>query len=310
MGLCAVAAIIDPADVQYISLFSLTTPFAIVVNLIFALCWLFSLHKLRSLLSVLALLICYKVTLTVFGLNFFGTNDMSDKPGTIKIMSWNSHGMGLHNRPRDKAADKRLLEFINEQNADILCLMEYPTPRHDFANNVTTKIINSNSYKDFRFKDDNVLSKIVFLGTAVFSKYPLKNFVPHKLSEYIYMLQADVEISKGATVRMFFVHLNTFGLSDGDKAYIETVKSNGKLTEQDIDSSKTFMSKLDFGFARRASETAIAVKAITQSPYPVVICGDLNDLPGSFTYTQMRGKLKDAFLEKGVGLGRDRKSVV
>lgn len=304
LGLCALAAFVSPADVKYLSLFSLTTPFAIIINLAFIFFWLISSRKLRSVLSIIALLISYKVSLTVFGLYFFGTNDTTDRPGTIKIMSWNAHGMGLHNRPRNKEADKRLLEFIKEEDADILCLLEYPTPRNDFQNKVTKSIIDNNGYRDFRFKDDNVLSKVIFLGTAIFSKYPLKNYVAHKLSEYIYMLQADVEVSNGTIVRMFFVHLNTFGLSDGDKAYIESVKSSGKLSEEGIDSSKTYMSKLDLGFVRRSQETAIAVKAIAQSPYPVLVCGDLNDLPGSYTYTQMRGKLKDAFIEKGTGLGR------
>lgn len=36
----------------------------------------------------------------------------------------------------------------------------------------------------------------------------------------------------------------------------------------------------------------------------MLICGDLNDLPGSYTYTKLKGNLKDAFAEKGFGLGR------
>lgn len=237
-------------------------------------------------------------------MNYWGNNDMDRHSNSIKIMSWNSHGMGLHNRPRNKEFDKRLLQFIEDKDADILCLMEYPTPRNDFMNKVTSKIIEDNDYKDFRFKDDNVLSKIIFLGTAIFSKYPLKNYVPHKLSEYIYLLQADVDLPGGQRIRMFFVHLNTFGLSDGDKAFIESMKANKSITEKEIDTSKTYLSKLDYGFVRRSKETDIAVKAINQSPYPVFICGDLNDLPGSYTYSRLRGNLKDAFIEKGTGLGR------
>lgn len=304
MGLCTLAAFVSPQQIPYLAIFSLTTPFAIAANVFFVLFWLFSSHKLRVLYSALTLVACYKVSLTVFGLNFFGDNDMSERHNTIKIMSWNSHGMGIHNRPRDKAADRRLLEFIEQTDADILCMMEYPTPRNDFMNKVTTKIIKDNRYKDFRFKDDNVLSKIIFLGTAVFSRYPLKNFVAHKLSEYIYMLQADVDIPGGGRVRMFIVHLNTFGLSDHEKAYIEDVKNNARITESNIDSSKTFIPKLAAGFSRRSKETDIAAKVIAQSPYPVLICGDMNDVPGSYTYTRLRGDLKDVFLEKGVGLGR------
>ena len=55
---------------------------------------------------------------------------------------------------------------------------------------------------------------------------------------------------------------------------------------------------------QRASEADKAAAIIAKSPHPVLICGDFNDLPGSYTYTQFRGDLKDAFVEKGWGFGR------
>ena len=36
----------------------------------------------------------------------------------------------------------------------------------------------------------------------------------------------------------------------------------------------------------------------------MILCGDFNDLPGSYTYNTMKRGLKDAFAEKGRGLGR------
>lgn len=308
LGLCFAASFCKPSAVKYLSLFSLTIPFAIAANLFFIFFWLLSRRKLRLVWSLAALILSYKIVLTVFGLNYFSNNDMTRKPGTIKIMSWNAHGMGIYNRPRDKQFDKDLLEFIKNEDADILCLMEYPTPRADFMKPFTQKIVDNNDYKEFRFKDDNILSKIVFLGTAVFSKYPLKNYTAYKLSEYIYLVQGDVELPGGATIRMFFVHLNTFGLSDHDKAHIEEMKNNASV--DDIDSSKTFLSKLHHGFVRRSKETDIAANIIAQSPYPVVLCGDLNDLPGSYTYMKLRGNRNDAFVAKGTGIGRTYNQII
>jgi endonuclease/exonuclease/phosphatase family metal-dependent hydrolase len=34
------------------------------------------------------------------------------------------------------------------------------------------------------------------------------------------------------------------------------------------------------------------------------LCGDFNDTPNSYSYFTIRGKLRDAFLEKGFGFGR------
>jgi endonuclease/exonuclease/phosphatase family metal-dependent hydrolase len=40
------------------------------------------------------------------------------------------------------------------------------------------------------------------------------------------------------------------------------------------------------------------------SPYPNLFCGDLNDVPNSYAYFQVKGKMQDAFLKKGFGIGR------
>jgi endonuclease/exonuclease/phosphatase family metal-dependent hydrolase len=42
---------------------------------------------------------------------------------------------------------------------------------------------------------------------------------------------------------------------------------------------------------------------IEQSPYPVIICGDFNDTPSSYTYHQLSEGLIDAFKESGNGIG-------
>ena len=45
-------------------------------------------------------------------------------------------------------------------------------------------------------------------------------------------------------------------------------------------------------------------KQLDASPYPLVICGDFNDVPNSYTYFHIRGKLQDAFIAKCFGIGR------
>ena len=43
--------------------------------------------------------------------------------------------------------------------------------------------------------------------------------------------------------------------------------------------------------------------------YPVIFCGDFNDVPNSYTYFTVRGNMQDAFLEKGSGIGRSFTSI-
>ena len=40
------------------------------------------------------------------------------------------------------------------------------------------------------------------------------------------------------------------------------------------------------------------------SPYPVIICGDFNDVPNSYAYNTIGKGTHDAFTDKGTGIGR------
>ena len=131
-GLCYAAAYVSPAKTDNIALFSLTTPFAIITNILFVLFWLFfSGKKWRALLSAITLVLCSKVFLMVFGLNFFGGNDTAHHERTIKIMSWNVHGMGIFEKDGGKETARKIMSLIQAQDADIVCLPEFYTRKND-----------------------------------------------------------------------------------------------------------------------------------------------------------------------------------
>lgn len=47
----------------------------------------------------------------------------------------------------------------------------------------------------------------------------------------------------------------------------------------------------------------ILKKHLLGSPYPVILAGDFNDLPYSYTYFSLRENLENAFESKGRGFG-------
>jgi endonuclease/exonuclease/phosphatase family metal-dependent hydrolase len=53
----------------------------------------------------------------------------------------------------------------------------------------------------------------------------------------------------------------------------------------------------------RAVQAATIQAQLAKSPYPTIITGDFNDVPSSYTYKQIKGKMQDAFLKKGFGIG-------
>src|SRR5690606_3320508 len=61
--------------------------------------------------------------------------------------------------------------------------------------------------------------------------------------------------------------------------------------------------KLKNGIQMRASQVKILSEHIQNSPYPVILAGDFNDVPYSYTYFTLRSILRNAFEEAGRGFG-------
>ena len=72
---------------------------------------------------------------------------------------------------------------------------------------------------------------------------------------------------------------------------------------------KELSSSLRNGFLRRSAQADIVKEAVNNSPYPVIVLGDFNDTPISYTYHKLRKGLNDSFVESGYGAGFTYKGV-
>lgn len=301
--LCRYAASTDPADIKYLGVVSISTVFAILANALFCVVWLFTSKKWRSLVSFTTLLICFQMVRSIFGLHFFEKNNMMPQLGGLKVLTWNVHGLGLYDRPIDKKKPEKMFAFIEEQQPDVLCMLEFYT-NNDGSNAKAKKYFEKAGYKEYRFMYDNDLGAKVFIGNAVFSRYPLSNFKETAIDEYIKLLQCDISMPQGQTVRLFVVHLQSFLLADKEKVMLEEAQKSAQKLEQQKAHTRNFLEKLDRAYRKRAPQAILTRAEIDKSPFPLILCADLNDVPGSYTYNTIRGNLKDAFAEKGSGLGR------
>jgi endonuclease/exonuclease/phosphatase family metal-dependent hydrolase len=300
--LCLAASYISPLQAKYLALFSISTPFAIAVNVLFVFFWIFARRKRRMVLSIITLSISYKLILAVVGWHYFSSHSSSPAGNHLKVMTWNVHGMGIFDKPASRETDDSIIAFIEKENPDILCLPEFYTVFNNALKPYSTNILKRCGYKEFRFKDDNSLGTKIYLGTAIFSKYPIRAFHDVPLHKYVYLLQCDIKLPDNQIVRTYFIHLQSFLLSNGEKTYIEEVKHRN--VDLEMGKSKGFVRRFGEAYVKRAVQADSAASIIAQSPYPVIICGDFNDLPGSYTYTKMKGNLADAFTQKGTGFGR------
>ncbi len=300
--LCYVASANSPDKINHLALFSLTTPFAILLNLLFVILWLFSQRRWRSFISIVALAMSYKLIITVFAFHFFQENKLDKTENSLKVMTWNVHGLGIYDKPIDKKTPQKMFDIIDQENPDILCLPEFYTDWDNAMKPYSDKLLKKGGFKEYRFIYDNTLGTKIFVGTAFYSKYPLSNLKEIVLSNAIKMMQCDVELPGKKMMRTYFIHLQSYLLKDNEKRLIEDMKNRDR--EVEVEQSKSILKKLSIAIKKRAKQADSAALVMAGSPYPVLVCGDLNDVPASYTYNTIKGGLKDAFCEKGHGIGR------
>jgi endonuclease/exonuclease/phosphatase family metal-dependent hydrolase len=235
--------------------------------------------------------------------------------GHIRIMSWNVSQFDiLVNKQKPEIRD-RMLELINEYSPDIACFQEMVAA--DTLINVNTPFYKRYSfYSIFDFAEklqfpyyhysynfkENFFDNQHF-GIIIFSKYPLVRKV--KMSYYPYDYNSSfqyADIAVGAdTMRVFNIHLQSMEFTPENLAYIEHPTIESKT---DIKKSKNVLAKIKAAMLRRRQQADRIRFTLEQSPYPVILCGDFNDVPNSYAYYKIGKGLQNAFVEKGTGLGR------
>lgn len=242
-------------------------------------------HIKRTLVAIISLLILW-LLYSMVSHRFIPPKETDN---TLKIMTYNTHGMMIGERIDDK---KKMLEYINLQNADIVCLQEvsvYKNPAK-LTLSALRKAMKQYPYTYYDFKVYN--SKRQF-GNVVFSRYPLinKQTIRYESQSNI-SSQCDVVINCD-TLRLMVNHLQSYGLNKED-LQLDTLSMDGIK-------NSTFGQKLRTADKLRYQQARQVKRAIRKSPYPVIVVGDFNAMPLSRVYWTIKLGLRDTFLEGNFG---------
>ena len=214
----------------------------------------------------------------------------TDFANRLTVLTYNTHQMELYT----KAHQNRIIRYLQKQNADIVCLQEVDVYKDDKYLTLPElkKAMNQYPYTYFDFK---IYNKRHQYGLAVFSKYPLTNKTTIRytsrgnISDY-----CDVAVGKD-TFRLFNNHLESNRLDVADLP--DSIVSNA-LRE----SAQRISDKLGSARKIRREQARAIREEIDRSPHRVIVTGDFNDIPLSYTYQKIKGSsLRDCFLESSVG---------
>jgi endonuclease/exonuclease/phosphatase family metal-dependent hydrolase len=140
-------------------------------------------------------------------------------------------------------------------------------------------------------------------GLIIFSRYPIVN--RQKISflskGYNNFFQFVDIVKNNDTIRVFNIHLQSLKFNRTNRDYIDNPTFENS---DDMEQSKNILAKFKWAFTKRKIQTYYVSAAIKQSPYPVIVCGDFNDVPNSYAYQKIGDGLQNCFVEKGYGIGR------
>ena len=78
---------------------------------------------------------------------------------------------------------------------------------------------------------------------------------------------------------------------------------NDTIRVYNIHLQSNWVKSMKLSYKNRVSEALEIKQHIDKSPYPVIVCGDFNDTPISYTYSNLKKGLADSFKESGIGIG-------
>jgi endonuclease/exonuclease/phosphatase family metal-dependent hydrolase len=289
---------ISPEKSILFAYIGLAFPIIIILNIIFFIYWLIVRKWIFVLLFVISFTICWKPVLNYCP--FHTKSAIIPKEDVIKILSYNV--MGFAYKDHSKKSPNKIIEYIAESGADIVCLQEYMVSNkvnlmnsEDIANALPMYpyIVEIFFSKSDKFK----------YGIAVLSKYPVtKSGKINYFSQYNGSSVHHINY-KGKNILLVNNHLESFKLTAEDRS-----KYSDMITQVSIDLFDEFRSsiqqKLGSAFIIRAGQADIISAEIQKinNPY-IIVCGDFNDTPSSYVHRKIQGSLNDAYADTGMGPG-------
>lgn len=246
----------------------------------------------------------------------FQMEKTSDK---LRVMSWNVAQFDILYYKKSHKVFDSMIALVNQYQPDIACFQEMVASdsnvnihegymKHYYSkfsyyplSSFDSSLHFPNHFYGYNWKE-NFLEGQHF-GVIIFSKYPIIHQDTIGISPFDYnsiFQYADI-VKEKDTFRVFNLHLQSLKFSPTNLEYIDHPSIDNKTSVQ---RSKNVISKFRAGFKRRKLQADRIHQAILESPYPVIVCGDFNDVPNSYAYSIIGNDLQNAFAEKGSGLGR------
>ena len=295
----------NPSKYWFVGLLTIAAPYIFIFVFSFLIFWLVTKKKV-ALISTITILILWNPLGHIFKLRWKSNFENQKQINTIRVMSWNVEQFEILLHKKQPQQKQQMINLINEYSPDIACFQEMvAADAFPDAINYLPAMINVLPTKNFFYSYsplDDFDGKHHF-GKIILSKYPIinKQTISFALRTYENTFQYVDIIKASDTFRVFNVHLQSLRFTNENKAYIDDAT---KSQDIDLQKSKSILSKLKSALIKRQIQADAVHEEIKKSKYPVIVCGDFNDVPNSYAYSTIGFGLQNSFAEKGSGISR------
>jgi len=284
---------IDPRQHFLLPSLGLAMPMAMGVNVVFLIFWLLNRSKF-AVVPIIGFLLCWGPVR-----RYCPVNIPSDPPkGAIKVLSFNVFMFNPWNTNQDET--NPIVDYILNSGADIVCLQE---ASYDLQN---PEKIYSTLASAYEYSDTVQKSSPQGDILAIYSRYPIISRERIKYDSRYNLSEAYVLNINGQKVLLVNNHLESVGLSQEDKTSFSRLVHGEMQQGSSKKESKFLLRKLGEGSEKRASQADAVADYIAKKRsegMSVIVCGDFNDSPISYTHRRIARGLTDCYVATGNGPG-------
>jgi len=282
-----------PGSHPYLACLGLAFPITLAVNMLFLVLWVL-IHFRYVFIPVAGYLLCLPAIKTYFPLHLKIENPPE---GAIKVVTYNVQGFTLGEGKEIKEGDEHpTINYLRDSKADIICLQESNEPW-----SVKNKVHNT-LYPIYQHHDSMAMNTGSLV--SIFSKFPI---VKKERIQYESKGNGSVAFWLNMGKDTVIVINNHF-----ENCHLDTTQRNeyttmikGEMAQDEARwKSKVMLTRLAESAKIRCKQAdSVEVFIEAHRTKSMILCGDFNDNPISYTRYRLSTMLTDCYRETGAGLG-------